>query len=335
VDAFLPLLWFALFCLSLLFFVLLAGADLGIGILSLVANESRRSTMLAAIGPLRYANETWLVIAGAILFAAFPIAYGVILSALYIPAMMLIFGLILRAVSIELRGHSIRKRPWDIAFGSASALTALSQGLLLGGILGEPRIVDGAFADGPWNWLNTTSIAIALAVAAGYTLFGAARLVEKTRSEAHSRERRLVQASAVAAFVFFIAAAALWALGRRPTPSMHAEPARLLVAALFLLAGLAGFIMILRASRERAGDRTPIAWSVVMLLGAAGAALATTFPYLVPYSLTIRQAASPRMTLIVMLFGVGFVLPIVIAYNLYTRSVFRGRTSAGEAENNY
>lgn len=334
-DVFLPLLWFSLFGLTLLFFVLLAGADLGIGILSLGASESRRSTMLAAIGPLWYANETWLVIAGAMLFAAFPIGYGVVLSSLYIPAMALIFGLILRAVSIELRGHSRNKRPWAITFGIASLLAALAQGFLLGGLLGEPRIVDGAFAGGPLDWLNATSVVIALAAAAGYALLGAARLVEKTRSEAQSHDWRLLQISAVAAFTLFIAAAGLWTLVRRPFSSVQAEPARLFLAALFLLAGLASFITLLRVSRERTCDQTPFACSVVMFLGAAGTTLATTFPYLIPYSITIRDAASPRMTLIVMLFGVGFVLPIVIAYNLYTRSVFRGKAPEGEVEDDY
>jgi cytochrome d ubiquinol oxidase subunit II len=291
--------------------------------------------MLAAIGPLWYANETWLVIAGAILFAAFPVAYGVILSSLYIPAMGLIFGLILRAVSIELRGHSQNKAPWGVAIGIASLIAALAQGFLLGGLLGQPRVVDGAFAGGPWDWLSATSVVIAFGVAVGYTLLGAARLMDKAPGEAAARDRRLLRASTIGAVVLFVAAAALRELGRHSAPPMGAQPARLLLVGLCLVVGIASFIMLLRASRRSAPSRATYALGIVMVLSAAGATIATTFPYLIPYSLTIRDAASPRMTLVVMLFGVGFVLPVVIAYNLYTRSVFRGKASEGEAEDNY
>ncbi len=265
-EGFLPYIWFFLFALTLLLFVLLAGADLGIGILALGANESRRPAMLEAIGPLWYANETWLVIAGAILFAAFPIAYAVILSSLYVPAMALIFGLILRAVSIELRGHSRNKAPYGTAMGIGSLVAALAQGLLLGGILAGPKVVEGAFAGGPWDWLGWSSVVYAIAVAAGYAVLGAARLAARTSGEDGRDERALVRTTVVATVVLFI-------------------------------------------------------------IG-----VAAEFPYIVPRSVTIREAASPARTLVVMLFGVGFILPVVMAYNIYTRRVFRGGGTGGESE---
>ncbi len=134
-DAFLPLLWFFITGLTLVFFIILDGADLGVGVLILGANESRRSALLNAIGPLWYANETWLVIAGAIMFGAFPLAYSVIFSSMYIPAMMLIFGLMFRAVSIEFLDHSQKKSLWGSCLGAGSLIAILGQGFLLGGLL--------------------------------------------------------------------------------------------------------------------------------------------------------------------------------------------------------
>lgn len=143
-GAFLPLLWYFLLVVTISLFIILDGADLGIGVLCLNEDESRRSAMLATIGPLWYANETWLVVGGATLFGAFPLAYSAVLSSLYIPAMMLLFGLVFRAVSIEFRKHSERKRLWGIAFGIGCLLAILGQGFIIGGLFSNLRIAEGS-----------------------------------------------------------------------------------------------------------------------------------------------------------------------------------------------
>jgi cytochrome d ubiquinol oxidase subunit II len=333
-ESFLPYLWFGFFALTALLFVLLGGADLGIGILSLGARARRRSEMLNAMGPLWYANETWLVIAGAILFAAFPIVYAIILSSLYIPAMALIFGLILRAVSVELRAHSQDRGFWETAIGAGSLVAALAQGLLLGGLLARPQVADGVFAGGPWDWLGATSIASALAAVAGYAMLGAIRLVGAVPDASGRHERRPMRASALCAAILFAAAAGVTAASaNRASGSMLTEPPRLLLAGLFVLAGLVGFIMLMSASRR--SGAAPAAGGMLMFLGAAGLILAATLPYAVPYSITIRDAASPAGTLIVMLYGVGFFLPVIIAYNLFARIVFRGKGYGTEGKSDH
>ena len=199
----LPAVWFFLLAFTLILFIILDGADLGIGVLSLGAKKQERSVMMDTIGPLWYANETWLVIAGAILFGAFPLAYSLILSSLYIPVMMVLFGLIFRAVSTEFMGHSDRKGLWEIIFGCGSLLAIAGQGFVLGGILSPIKVEGGLFAGGPWDWLNVTSITVTAGIVAAYSMLGASYLVSKSEaSQAHHRKlQRICASMALALFI--------------------------------------------------------------------------------------------------------------------------------------
>ncbi|MGD0353670.1 MAG: cytochrome d ubiquinol oxidase subunit II [Dehalococcoidia bacterium] len=334
-GAFLPLLWYFLLVVTMTLFITLDGADLGIGVLSLNAGESRRSTMLVAIGPLWYANETWLVVGGATLFGAFPLAYGVILSSLYIPAMMLLFGLVFRAVSIEFRGHSEHKRLWGIAFGIGCLLAIAGQGFIFGGLFSNLKIEGGSFVGGPWDWLNLGSVIIAMGVLAAYAMMGAAHLVRKTEGAVQIQNRRLLLGSASIALASFVAVIAMMLLAYTPLSLIWSRPPQVYFVPLFLLVVLFAFIMLLISSRDEKSDRAPYIWAIVVFLGIAAATIGGIFPYFIPFSLSIAQAASPQASLVFMLFGAGIILPIIIVYNMYVHGVFAGKVYGDEAEDQY
>ncbi len=324
-SEFLPLLWYFILVIPMTLFIVLDGSDLGIGVLSINAGESRRSTMLAAIGPLWYANETWLVVAGATLFGAFPLAYGVILSSLYIPVMVLLFGLILRAVSVEFHGHSDRKRLWGLAFGLGCLLAVLGQGFIFGGLLSNLKMEGDSFAGGPWDWLNPGSVLVALGVVAAYCTIGAANLVRKTEGVIQKQSRQFLMDSASIALASFIAVMAIMMLGHARVSLIWSRPPQVYFVPLFLLIILFGLIMLLVKSRGERGDNILYAWAVVVFVSAAVATIGGIFPYFIPFSLSIAQAASPQSSLVFMLFGAGIILPIVIFYNVYIHRVYAGK----------
>ncbi|OGN93028.1 MAG: hypothetical protein A2Z75_07965 [Chloroflexi bacterium RBG_13_50_10] len=333
--AFLPMLWYFLLAVTITLFVILDGADLGIGVLSLGTGESRRSTMLSSIGPLWYANETWLVVGGAVLFGAFPLAYGVILSSLYIPAMMLLFGLMFRAVSIEFQAHSEHKRLWGIAFGVGCLLAIAGQGFILGGLFSNLKVEGGSFAGGSWDWLNAGSVIITLGVLAAYSMIGAAHLVYKTEGDVQIQNRRLLQGSASAALTLFAVVIVMMLLGYTRVSLIWAKPPQVYFVPLFLLVVLLGFVMLLLSSRREISDRTPYIWAIVIFLSTGVATIGGIYPYFVPFSLSITQAASPQAALVFMLFGAGIIIPIIVLYNMYIYKVFSGKVYGEEAEDQY
>jgi cytochrome d ubiquinol oxidase subunit II len=325
--SFIQLLWFFLLYGTLFLFVLLDGADLGIGILSLGArNEQERSEMMATIGPLWYANETWLVIGGAVLFGAFPLAYGLLLTSLYIPTMMLLFGLMTRAVSVEFRAHSEGKRAWGAGFGAGSLLAALGLGFLLGGMLSGLRVEGGTFKGGAWDWLNPVAAITAVGIVAGYATLGAAYMVRRTSGEFQAFSRRLTLVSAVVSFCLFVAVIVLLPLLATPFRGQWDRPPHIYTVPVFMLVTGVGLVMMLRASRAgAASDRAPYIWGLVVYMSAAAAVVAGIFPYFVPFTVTIAEATASRQTLVFMIFGVGVILPIIVVYNLYARGIFRGK----------
>ncbi|MGD0354044.1 MAG: cytochrome d ubiquinol oxidase subunit II [Dehalococcoidia bacterium] len=344
-EAFLPLIWFFIAGLTLVLFVILDGVDLGIGVLSLGATDERRDTLLNAIGPLWYANETWLVIAGATLFGAFPLAYSIIFSSMYIPAMMLIFGLMFRAVSIEFLDQSQNKRLWGYCLGVGSLVAILGQGFLLGGLLTNISVAGGSFAGGPWDWLNPMSVLIAVGTLAGYIMLGAAFLVNKVREDARAVNWKILQASSWIAYGFFVLAVILMPIVRTPVSEMwirqllrtviSGHQQYIYIMPVLLLIAIFAFIMVFIGSARRTNTRAPYVWSIVLFLSVTSAIVAAIFPFLIPFSITINDAASSTTSLIFMLYGAGAVIPIVIIYNLYVRKVFGGKVNGKEKPAGY
>ncbi len=324
VHLFLADIWFFLLGLILVLYVVLDGFDLGVGIVSLFAcDERRRGIMMASLSGVWDANETWLVLLGGALFGSYPLVYGVVLHALYVPIMLMLFALIFRGVAFEFREHARRKLPWNLAFGLGSLLAALAQGFALAGILQGIPVSQGRFAGGPWDWLTPFSVLVSVGVASGYSLLGATYLIMRTEGEIQARSYRRAAVSAVVTLVVAVIVT-LW------TPLVHpfvaykwfSAPYMFYIAPLPVFASFA-FLMLFRALHRRR-ERAPFLWSLAIFVTSFVGLAISLHPFLVPPNLTLADAASSK-TLVFMLTGVGMLLPIMIIYNSYQYLVFRGK----------
>ncbi|MGA9381991.1 MAG: cytochrome d ubiquinol oxidase subunit II [Phormidium sp.] len=323
---FLPQVWFFILGLFLFLYVLLDGFDLGVGILSLTASsEERRSILMTSLGNVWDANETWLVLMGGSLFGAFPLAYATILNALYLPAVIMVVGLILRAVSFEFRENADRKVIWNITFGVGSFLAALGQGFALGSVF-EGITVDAAghFAGGIWDWLTWRSVIVALTLIQGYVLIGSSYLILKTSGEL---QNTYYKTATIATWTTLVGAVFITI----STP-VFSEQAReqLFTAPLIYIFGLIpilGIVLIgllLRSLKYRE-ENTPLIWTFLVFSVSFIGLGFVIFPKIIPPSITIYQAAAAPSSLVFMLTFVGFLIPILLFYNIYNYIVFRGK----------
>lgn len=331
---FLPQVWFFILGLFLFLYVLLDGFDLGIGILSLTSSsEERRSILMTSLGNVWDANETWLVLMGGALFGAFPLAYGTVLNALYLPAVVMIVGLILRAVAFEFRENANRKLFWNWAFGVGSFLAALGQGFALGSIF-EGIAVDAAghFIGGMWDWLSWRSILVALTLIQGYVLIGSTYLIMKTTG---SLQLVHFKTAKLAAWTTLIGAGFITV--STPILSDHIRPTLFEPPLVFIFLGipLLGIFLIglLLQSLGKQEERMPFILTIlIFMLSFVGLGL-VIFPYIIPPSVTIYQAAAAPSSLVFMIIFIGFLIPIMLFYNIYNYVVFRGKvTLSGEVE---
>ncbi|WP_257815515.1 cytochrome d ubiquinol oxidase subunit II [Phenylobacterium sp. J367] len=204
----LPLIWAGIIAVAVLMYVLLDGFDLGVGLLFPFAGSSQdRDVMMDSVAPVWDGNETWLVLGGGGLFAAFPFAYAAIMPALYIPILIMLLALILRGVAFEfrLRGRRRGKRFWTAAFAGGSFLATIAQGFVLGGFIQGVTLEDGRFAGGPLDWLTPYTLLVTLGLLAGYALLGATWLIWKTADELHGRARRWAWITAAATAILLAA----------------------------------------------------------------------------------------------------------------------------------
>ena len=186
--------WVSVLALSILLYVLLDGFDLGVGILfGFTRNDDKRRAMISAIAPFWDGNETWLVVAGVVLWGAFPVIYATLFSALYIPLVLMLAGLILRGVAFEFRGKALHLRwVWDAAFAGGSLLAAFMQGLMIGALVAGLPLSHGNYAGGEFGWLSTFSVLCGAGLCLGYALLGACWLVRKCDGEVQAGAYRLI-----------------------------------------------------------------------------------------------------------------------------------------------
>lgn len=323
-DALLLDVWFFLLGFILLVYLVLDGFTLGVGILSLsYRDENQRSLLMGSIGAVWHAGQTWLVVLGGLLFGAFPPAYGLMLSALYLPVILMLFGLIFRAVSLEFREEAQSKRIWSLAFGASSLLAALAQGLVLGGLLNGLPVADGQFTGSVWDWLQPFPILTALGLVCGYLLLGSTYLILKTGGEI---QRRSYLQARMAAVLVALALALLGSWGLLTLPFLRPgwRGWQLVLAAAFFLL-MAGLLRSLTQRREQA----PLLWSAGIFLVGFIALAACLYPYIIPPDMTIAGAAAPPLTLKIMLAVMAPLLPVMLIYNGYQHLVFRGKTREG------
>lgn len=319
----LPLIFAGLMGLAILIYVVLDGFDLGIGILFNFADDAEQDTMIAAIGPFWDANETWLVLAVGLLLVAFPLAHGVILTALYLPTFLLLVGLILRGVAFDFRAKvpAGRKHRWNRIFFAGSLIASLAQGYMLGVyVLG----LDSGLAAMAFGAL------VALCLAASYAAMGAAWLIYKTEGALQKKAVRWLRSTLVLT-VLGMAAVSLATpfASTRIFDKWFVWPQMLYLSPLPILSALL-FIWLWRQTFHlpKENDRHSIVpfltLAAIFALGFAGLAW-SFYPFVVPDQLTIWQAASAPESLAIILVGTVFVLPIIIAYSFYSYRVFGGK----------
>ncbi len=333
----LPLIWAGIIAVAVLLYVLLDGFDLGIGILFPFAKSpEERTAMMNAIAPVWDGNETWLVLGGGGLLAAFPVAYAVLLPALYLPVYLMLIALVLRGVAFEFRLHGrARGKPfWTAAFATGSAVAAFAQGLVLGGFIQGVKVKGEAFAGGPFDWLTPYTVLVALGLMAGYVLLGAAWLVLKAEGELHARARRWTWIAAALVAVF-LAAVSLATLFVHPVVAERwgvlqgrIDWPRLLPLAPIPLVGLLGLATVAVALKRGAHLLPYAGAAAVFLSGYVGLAVGF-FPYVVPYAVGFRQAASADNALGLMLAGVALLLPFILGYTAWVYWLFRGKVGEG------
>ena len=328
----LPIVWACISAFTILAYITLDGFDLGIGLLFAIEPEKAdRDVMMNTVAPVWDGNETWLILGGAALYGVFPLAYATILPALYPPIIAMLLGLIFRGVAFEFRFKALTRRGlalWDIAFFGGSILAAMSQGLILGGLIQGIKVVDDAYAGGWWDWLTPFSILCGVAVVIGYALLGACYLVWRTEGPLQGRVRRqarILGAATLAAIVIV----SLW------TPLLHIQylrhwyvwPQLLFVAPVPVLVALLA-VLFWRSLNQEHSHLTPLlcalGWFFLSFTGLG----ISVWPYIVPPGITIWDASSPPSSQKFLLVGASVLIPIILAYTAYSYWVFRGKIGA-------
>jgi cytochrome d ubiquinol oxidase subunit II len=318
----LALFWAAVIAFAIIVYVILDGFDLGVGILFGVAeSEARRDEMLATISPFWDGNETWLVVIGASLFAAFPMVYSVFLPAFYIPVLLLLIGLIFRGVAFEFRTRGA-KAFWDGAFWLGSVIAAFVQGAAVGAMICGVSVKAGQYDGNAFEWVAPLSVLTGIGLVIGYALLGAGWIVLKSDGELREWARRRIPALVLTVLVVLIVAvvAALWNRER-----IGADLNNRLWGLVFPGIGLLAMGGVLIGVRERR-DGMPFVMTVAFFIASFLTLAVLFWPYMIPYQVTIADAAAPDKSLSFLFWGAGvFVLPVIVVYTAVVYWVFRGK----------
>ena len=326
----LPLVWGGLIATAIFLYILLDGFDLGIGIIFPFAPSDKcRDRMMNSIAPFWDGNETWLVLGGGGLFAAFPLAYSILMPAFYMPIIMMLLGLIMRGVAFEFRFKSEKgaKKLWDFVFHFGSLAAAFCQGMILGNFVEGVKVSGVDFSGGPFDWATGFSVMTGMAVVFGYALLGSTWLVMKTEDITQAWARKV--GSYVLGFVgIFMGLVSITVpfIDERirsfwfETPNLYyLMPIPLLTIGLFAL--------IWKDLYIKKAEYRPFLSSIgIFFLGYLGLGL-SFFPWIVPFHYTIWDAAASSPGLSLMLVGVIPALPIILAYTGYSYYIFRGKTN--------
>jgi cytochrome d ubiquinol oxidase subunit II len=328
----LPVIWALLIGTAVALYVVLDGFDLGIGILfPFFQEEEARDRIMYSVGPHWDGNETWLVLGGGGLWVAFPKAYAVIMPALYLPIIVMLLALIFRGVSFEFRGVAKpHHRKWDIAFAAGSAIAAFAQGVVLGGLLQQIRVVNGQFAGGSFDYLTPFSVMCGVALVVGYALLGATWLIMKTDGWIEQRARKIAMPLLIG-MLAFIALVSIW------TP-LHFEriaerwfslPNLYWLMPLPIATVVVAYLCWKGIVREKI--LLPFAAAATLFLLAYAGLVVSNIPYLVPPSMTIWDAAADPASQVFMLIGTVILLPIILGYTALVFWLFRGKIRPGQS----
>jgi cytochrome bd ubiquinol oxidase subunit II len=322
--------WVFVLALSILLYVLLDGFDLGIGILfGLTRDEAKRRGMMAAVAPVWDGNETWLVVNGVVLWGAFPIVYATLFSAFYLALLLMLAGLSLRGVAFEFRYKAERMRPvWDFGFAGGSFVAAFIQGTMVGALVQGLPVANGHYVGGEFGWVSPFALICGVGLCLGYTLLGACWLVRKSEGELRESAYRLIPYLSIGLFVFLIVVFGYALADNLRVISRWLERPYLFV---FPAIGAVAAIVLALSVRTRR-DGLPFYMVSLIFIAAFGTLAISFWPYMIPFSITIAEAAGPHSSLAFMFWGAGlFVFPLMLVYTVISYSVFRGKVGTSES----
>jgi cytochrome d ubiquinol oxidase subunit II len=326
-DLDLPFIWALLIAVAVLAYVVLDGFDLGIGILfSAFRSKDDRDVMMNSIAPVWDGNETWLILGGGGLMAAFPLAYAIVLPALYMPLILMLLALVFRGVAFEFRFKAGPEGRWfwDFAFFAGSLIAALCQGIALGAFVQGIEIEGRAYGGGWFDWLTPFSILTGFSLIAGYALLGVTWLIMKSSGTLQEGAFRLAGPIGLCVVAAVVAVSIATAL-------LDPDIARRWFAwpNILFLSPVPGLVAVLAFSLWRSLAKRREVAPFLLVLGLFGLSYLglgiSLYPFVVPRTVTIWQAASPDSTLGFLLVGAAILLPIIIAYTAYAYWIFRGK----------
>jgi cytochrome d ubiquinol oxidase subunit II len=328
VETMLTLIWAGIIGFAVFMYVLMDGFDLGVGIVfPFVPSDHDRDVMMNSVAPVWDFNETWLVLGGAGLFAAFPLAYAVLLPALYMPLLVMLLALIFRGVAFEFRFKARNKDLWDVAFFLGSVLATFAQGIVLGTFIQGFPVENRAYVGGMFDWATPFACMVGIGLLCGYGLLGTTWLVWRTEGALQDWMRTRARWFLVAV-LGFVALVSLW------TPLEEARiaerwfswPNMLLLSPVPV--ATAGAAFLLWRGLNKKAEVAPFVLSMTLFaLSYLGLAI-SLWPHLIPPEITLWQAAAPPETQLFLLVGMMFLIPTILAYTAYCYWVFRGKVTA-------
>ena len=327
----LPLIWAGLIAVAVLMYVVMDGFDLGIGILFPGFKDERdRKVMMNSIAPVWDGNETWLVMGGGGLFAVFPLAYSILMTAFYAPLIVMLLALVFRGVAFEFRFRDPRHRSfWDLGFAGGSIVATVTQGIVLGAFVQGIEVDGRSYAGGWFGWLTPFSLFTGIALVCGYALLGATWLVLKTEGELKARAVRIARRLTIGMIVAIVVVS-VW------TPQFNLSialrwfswPNFAYLAPVPILVAVTAWALLRSLNRGR--DLQPFLLSLALFVLSFSGLAISLYPYIVPPTVKIWDAAGPPESLGFLLVGAVVLLPIIFGYTAYAYWVFRGKVNADD-----
>jgi len=327
----LPLIWAALIGFAIFVYVILDGFDLGTGILfPFAASDDCRDKMIMSIAPFWDGNETWLILGGGGLFAAFPYVYSIVMPGFYVPLIFMLLALVFRGVAFEFRfkASGNMRKFWDYCFHFGSLVAALAQGLILGGVIRGFNVKNGHYAGSPFDWLTAFSLFCGIAVVFSYALLGSTWVIMKTHGQTQEWARKI--ASYISIYVlFFTGCISLFS----PLINNYIYQRWFNFDHIFIIGWLpilmiACFFFLYKnlLNLNSKNDHWPFLLTITIFSLCCLGLLFSIWPYIVPYEVTIWEGATSSRAQSFLLIGAVIVVPVILSYTAYSYYVFRGKT---------
>jgi cytochrome d ubiquinol oxidase subunit II len=327
----LSLIWIVIIAVGVLIYVVLDGFDLGIGILfPFVQGQPERDVMMNTVAPVWDGNETWMVLGGAGLFAAFPLVYSTVLSALYMPIILMVVALIFRGVAFEFRFKAHRtKHFWDKAFIGGSILASFFQGIILGAYIQGIQTTQGIYTGGGLDWLTPFSIFTGIGVIVLYATLGCGWLIFKTEADLQNKMYRFMPKMIMALLIIFAAVSIYTPLAHPEIAQRWFSQPQLTYFSPVPILVLVFTILALRACKQRK-ELSPFIYTLGLVVLAYTGFLISLWPYIIPPSVTIWEAAAPQSSQLFTLIGALLLIPIIVTYTILSYWIFRDKVRIGD-----